>query len=77
MLLKLKNGKLAITKICFFLKKKDADIDNILISNKIFSNEKNYKYFIDYMDDDYKINPLFIMLSKTSAYVKGYSDKTK
>ena len=29
------------------------------------------------MDDDYKINPLFIMLFKTSAYVKGYSDKTK
>ena len=29
------------------------------------------------MDDDYKVNPLFIMLSKISAYVKGYGDKTK
>ena len=29
------------------------------------------------MDDDYKINPLFIMLSKTSAYVKGYGDEAK
>ena len=33
----------------------DVDIDNILISNKISSSEKNCKCFIVYMVDDYKI----------------------
>ena len=53
----------------------DVDIDNILISNKISSDEKSYKYFIGYMDDDYKlykIKPFSITLSKSNAYVKYY-----
>ena len=29
----------------------DADIDNALVSNKIFSGEKNYKCFICYLYD--------------------------
>ena len=28
---------------------------DLLISNKISSGEKNYKFFIGYMDDDYEI----------------------
>ena len=51
------------------------DIDNILISNKISSGEKSYKYLIGYMDDDYKfykIKPFSITLSKSNAYVKYY-----
>ena len=43
------------------------NIDNILISNKISSGEQNYKCFIGYMDDNYKIKLLNIMLPKTSA----------
>ena len=46
------------------------DIDKILMSNKISSSEKNYKYFIGSMDDDYKIKPLQIMFQKTSTLVK-------
>ena len=38
---------------------------------------KNYKYFIDYLYNDQKIKPLHIMLTKTSAYVKGYDGQTK
>ena len=53
------------------------DIDNILMSNKISSSEKNYKYFIGSMDDDYKIKPLQIMFQKTSTIVKTYADETK
>ena len=53
------------------------DIDNILISKKISPDEKNYKYLIGYMDDDYKVKPLHIMLPKTSVYVKGYDGETK
>ena len=43
---------------------------------RFFSGEKNYKYFIGYMDH-YKIKPLHIMLLKTSQYVKRFDGKTK
>ena len=56
---------------------KDVDIDNILISNKIYSGEKNYKYFIGYRDDDYKVKPFSIILPKTTAHVKIYDVETR
>ena len=59
---------------------KDLDMDNIHVSSKASSGEKNYKYFIDYKDDhDYKIKPLRIimMLPKTNAYVKRYAGESK
>ena len=40
-------------KIPFFLN--DVNIDNI-VSNRISSSKKNYKYFIDYLDEN-KIKP--------------------
>ena len=43
----------------------------------IFSGEKNYKCFIGYLYDDYKVKPLYIMFPKTSAYVKNYDGRTK
>ena len=43
----------------------------------ISSSEKNYKYFIGYLYNDYKVKPLHIMLPKTSAYVKSYDRQTK
>ena len=66
-ILELKNGN--FTAIIFL---KDLDNDEILISNKISSREKKYKYFIGYMDDNYKIKLLHIMLPKTCAYLKSY-----
>ena len=53
------------------------NIDNILISNRISLVEKNCKYFIGYMVDDYRSKPLDIRLPKTSTYVKSYDSKTK
>ena len=53
------------------------DIDNILIPTKTSSAEKNYKHFIGYLDDDYKIKPLRIMFLKTSAYIKSFDSETK
>ena len=47
-------------------------IINILASNKISSDEKNYKYFIDYLYDDYKVKLLYLMLPRTSSFVKSY-----
>ena len=55
----------------------DVDIEKVLISNKIFFGEKNYKYFIGYLYNGNKVKPLNIMLSKTSAYVKSYDGQTK
>ena len=49
----------------------------MLVSNKISSGEKNYKSFIGYLYDDYKIIRLYIMLPKTSEYVKSYSGQPK
>ena len=39
--------------------------------------KKNYKYFIGYLYDDYKVKPLHIMLPKTREYVKSYDGQTK
>lgn len=44
----------------------DIDIDETVMSSKVSSGEENYKYFMGYKDDDYKIKPLCIMLPKTS-----------
>ena len=59
----------------FFLK--HVHIDNKLMSKKIFSDEKNIKFFIGHMDDDNKIKPLYIMLPKTNAYVSSFDSETK
>ena len=57
--------------------KENLDIDKILITNKISSGGKNYNYVIGYMNHDYKIKPLHIMLLKRNAYVKSYSPRLK
>ena len=54
-----------------FIFAEDWDIDNILVFNKISSGEKNHKFFIGYLHDDFEINSLNIMLAKTSAYIKN------
>ena len=35
---------------------KDVDIEKVLVSNKICSGEKNYKYFVGYLYNDNKDN---------------------
>ena len=61
-------------KVLFFLE--DVDIKKLLVSNKISSGKKNYKFFIGYLHDD-KVKSLHIMLPKTSAYLKSYDGQTK
>ena len=56
----------------------DVDIQKVLVSNKIsFGEKKIYKHFIGYLYNDNKVNPLHIMIPKTSAYVKSYDGQTK
>ena len=43
----------------------------------VFSGEKNYKYFIGYRDNNYKVKPFSITLPKISTYVKHYDGQTK
>ena len=56
---------------------KDVDIIKVFESKKISSVGKNYKYFIGYLSDDYKVKPLHIMLRKARAYVKCYDGQAK
>ena len=53
----------------------DVDSDKVLVSNKIFSDAKNYKYFIGFLYNNHKVKPLQIMLPKTSAEVKNMMGK--
>ena len=62
-------------KILFSLR--DVDIEKVLVSNKIYFSERNYKYFIGYLYNDHKVKLLHIILPKTSAYVKSYDGQTK
>ena len=41
------------------------------------SGEKSSKFFIGYLYNDHKVKPLYIMLPKTSAFVKRYDEQTK
>ena len=57
--------------------KKDVDIEKVLVSNKISSAEKSYKYFVGQLYYDCKFKPLHIMLPKTSPCVKSYDGQIK
>ena len=70
MILKLKRIAFTTIKVPFL---GDVDINNMLMSNKIFSGE----FFVGYLYDDYTVNPLHIMLWKTTAYVKSCDCLTK
>ena len=67
--------KIFAMKFLFF--KKDVDIEKVLVSNMISFGAKNCKYFIGYMHNNHKVKPFYIMLSRTSACVKGYDGETK
>ena len=56
---------------------KDVDIEKVLVSNNIFSSEKNYKYYFGYLYSDYKVKPLTVMLPKASANIIRYGGQTK
>ena len=55
----------------------DVDIEKVVVSNEISFGEKNYKYFIGYLYNGNKVQPLNVMLLKTSAYVKSYDGQAK
>ena len=72
--MKLKNVNYTAINVLFL---EDVDINNAFVSNKTFPWEKNYKYFIGYFYDNYKIKPWHKILPKTSRYIKSYDVQTK
>ena len=48
----IEKNKLYRHKTPIFLE--DVDIEKVLVSNKISSDEKNYKYFVGYLYNDLK-----------------------
>ena len=51
--------------------------EKFLASKSISHSERNYKYFIWYLYNDFKVKPLNIMLLKMSAYVNSYNWQIK
>ena len=72
---KLKKICFTVVKVLFF--KKDVDTEKVLLPQKISSRGKIYKYFIGYFYNDHKVKLLYIMIPKTSAYLKRYDGETK
>ena len=52
-------------------------MEKTLLSKNISSGEENYNYFTGYLNNDYNVKPLHIILPKTSANVKRYDGQTK
>ena len=46
-----------MNKINFAVTQGDVDIENVLVSEKISSSEKKYKYFFGYFDNNHKVTP--------------------
>ena len=51
--IEIEKNKFYFHKTPIFLK--DVDIVKVLVSNKISSGEKNYKYFFGYLYNDHKV----------------------
>ena len=69
--------KTSFVAIKILFEKKHIATENAVVSNKISFGEKNCRYFIGYLYDDYKIKPSHIMLRKTKAYVRSFNCQTK
>ena len=61
----------------YFFRRKG--IEKVLVSNKFSPSEKNYKYliFFFFLHNDHEVKELYVMLPKTSTYVKSYDGHTK
>ena len=51
-----------------------VDINRIKISNKISFDEENYKYFIGYKYDDYKIRPFYVSFQAIYGSRKDFDE---
>ena len=56
---------------------KNVGFETVLVTKKICSGDKSYKYFIGHLSNNYKVKPLHVMLSETSAYVKRSDGQSK
>ena len=68
-ILKLKAINFTAMRLLFF--GGDVDIEKVLVSNNISFGEKVYKYLFGYLHGKHELKPLYVMLLKTSAYIKS------
>ena len=53
-----------------------VNIDRIVVSEKFKHNNKGFKYFIGYLEDEL-VKPLCIILSQVSGYIKYFENGGK
>ena len=70
MIFKLKNINFTAVKVLTF--SEDGAIENVIVFNKISFDEENYKCFVGYLYDGYKIKPLHVMLQKRASIMMTY-----
>ena len=75
-------GDIEVSKKAFYDDKKailssSVDINNIIVSNKIKSNNETGKYFIGYLNDVGSVSPLCIILPQMSGYIKYFENGGK
>ena len=54
-----------------------VNTNNIVVSYRIKYNDDGFKYFIDYLNDDDIIRPLYIILPDMSGYIKYFDNGRK
>ena len=53
------------------------DVDSIVITNKVKSNNETSKYFIGYLNDIDSVSPLCIILPQMGGYIKYFDNEGK
>ena len=66
-------GDIEIEKHKFSIFLEDVDIKSLLVSNKISSGEKDYKYFIGYLNDNYRKTKWMHFLIEDDALLEKYN----
>ena len=77
----IKFGDKEVNKKEFYLSKQaifldSVDLSKIVVSNKYKINDTTYKYFCGYLNNDV-IQPLCVILSQMSGYIKYFDDGGK
>ena len=79
---KIKFGDKEVDKKTFYSSKEailldSVDLSKIVVSSRWKLNDKTYKYFCGYLDNDVIIKPLCVILPQMNGYIKYFDDGGK
>ena len=79
---KIKFGDKEVDKKTFYSSKEailldSVDLSKIVVSSRWKLNDKTYKYFCGYLDNDVIIKPLYVILPQMNGYIKYFDDGGK